>query len=100
MQWGFPRLPSRSFAQFLDNHPHFSSPAISASNGSGRPPGTYGVIALGLLGLFSLDAYETRLASQTLSMQESKPLKKRAGAYCPFHADSEKPPVPWLFRHN
>jgi hypothetical protein len=71
-----------------------------ASGSSGRPPGTPALLVLGLLGLFSLDAYETRRDRMKPLQLESKPLKKREGAFCPFLADSGKPPVPWLFRHN
>ena len=78
----------------------WSFPAIMASGGSGRPPGTPALLVLGLLGLFSLDAYETRRDSQKPLQLELKPLKTREGAFCPSHQVMAKLYVPWLFRHN
>jgi hypothetical protein len=58
------------------------------------------MITLALLGLFSMDAYETRRDNQKLLQLESKPLKKREGVFCPFLADSGRAVWPWLFRHT
>jgi hypothetical protein len=71
-----------------------------ASGGSGRPPGTPALITLGLLGLFSLDAYETQRDKMKPLQLESKPLKKKEAAFCPFLADSGRAVWPWLFRHT
>jgi hypothetical protein len=44
------------------------------------------MITLALLGLFSMDAYETRRDNQKPLLLESKPLKKREGVFCRSHA--------------
>ena len=99
MLWGFKLPVLRSIVDSRRESRRWSlSPAIMAANGSGRPPGTYGVIMLGLLGLFSADAYATRRDSQKLSMQASEPLLKRVEASCPFRADLVKPQLHWLLR--
>jgi hypothetical protein len=71
-----------------------------AAGGSGRPPGTYVLITLGLLGLFSLDAYQTNSDRMKPLQLESKPLKKKEWEFCPYHQVMAKLYVPWLFRHN
>jgi hypothetical protein len=57
-----------------------------ASGSSGFPPEIPALFALGLLGLVSLDAYETRRDNLKLFQQEQKPLKKREAAFCRSHA--------------
>ena len=77
--------PSRSGAARANPRGYWF-PAIMASNGSGRPPGTYGMITLALLGLLSMDAYETRRDNQKPLQLESGLLKKREGVFCRSHA--------------
>jgi hypothetical protein len=60
----------------------------------------YGMLTLTLLGLVSLDAYETRRGNQTLSMQVSEPLKNKEGEFCHSRAATVRLQSPWLFRHN
>jgi hypothetical protein len=67
-------------------------------NGPVRPPKTYALITLTLMGLVSLDAYETRRDSRKLSMRAPEPLPKKAEAFCHSRAVSEKRRAPWLWR--
>lgn len=96
MQSGSVPRPSRFFERPTGKR--WSFPVIMAASGSGRPPGTYGLLTLGLLGLFSADVYATRRDSQTLSIQEREPSRKWAGESCRSHVVTEKQQSLWPWR--